>query len=73
LQALAHQLQVPIPVCHYPPGTSQWNKIEHRLFSFLSSNWKGKSLVSYEVIVHLMGGTRTRTAWKIDAKLDTSY
>ena len=73
LQALADQLQVPIPVCHYPPGTSKWNKIEHRLFSFISLNWKGKPLVSYEAVVHLIGGTRTRTGLKIHAKLDTSY
>ena len=73
LQALADQLQVPITVCHYPPGTSKWNKIEHRLFSFISLNWKGKPLVSYEAIVNLIGGTRTRTGLKIHAKLDTSY
>ena len=73
LQALADQLQVPIPVCHYPPGTSKWNKIEHRLISFISLNWKGKPLVSYEAVVHLMGGTRTPTGLKIHAKLDTSY
>ena len=48
LQQLANQLRIPITVCHYPPGTSKWNKIEHRLFSFISLNWKGKPLVSYE-------------------------
>ena len=64
---------MPIPVCHSPPGTSQWNKIEHRLFSFLSLNWKGKPLVSYEAVVHLMGGTPIRTGVKVHAKLDASY
>jgi hypothetical protein len=47
-----------ITVCHYPPGTSQWNKIEHRLFSFISLTWKGQPLISYETVVNLTGATR---------------
>jgi hypothetical protein len=61
LQQLADQMKVPITVCHYPPGASKWNKIEHRLFSFISLNWKGKPLVNYETIVNLMGATKTRS------------
>jgi len=61
-----------ITVCHYPPGTSKWNKIEHRLFSFISLNWKGKPLVNYETIVNLIGGTSTRAGLKVKAILDTN-
>ena len=61
-----------IAVCHYPPGTSKWNKIEHRLFSFISLNWKGKPLVNYETVVNLIGGTRTRGGLKVKAVLDTN-
>ncbi len=71
LQGLAEQLQLPVTVCHYPPGTSQWNKIEHRLFSFVSMNWKGRPLVSYEAVVNLIGNTTTRTGLKVKAVLDT--
>ena len=71
LQALAKEIGIPISVCHYPPGTSKWNKIEHRLFSFISMNWRGKPLVSYETVVNLIGGTRTRSGLKVKALLDT--
>ena len=71
LQALADRLGVPITVCHYPPGTSKWNKIEHRMFSFISLNWRGQPLVSYETVVNLISGTTTRTGLKIAALLDT--
>ena len=73
LQQLANQLRMPITVCHYPPGTSKWNKIEHRLFSFISLNWKGTPLVSYETVVKLIGGTTTKTGLKVKAILDTNY
>ena len=73
LQQLANQLRIPITVCHYPPGTSKWNKIEHRLFSFISLNWKGKPLVSYETVVNLIGGTTTKTGLQVKAILDTNY
>src|SRR5215831_17081471 len=73
VQRFADQLRMPITVCHYPPGTSQWNKIEHRLFSFISLNWKGVLLVTYETVVNLIGGTRTRTGLKVYAKLDTHH
>jgi hypothetical protein len=72
LQALADELHLPITVCHYPPGTSKWNKIEHRLFSFISLNWKGQPLVSYETVVNLIGGTRTTSGLKVKALLDTA-
>ncbi len=71
LQVLADQIAIPISVCHYPPGTSKWNKIEHRLFSFISMNWRGKPLVSYETVVALIGGTRTRSGLQVKALLDT--
>ena len=58
-------------VCHYPPGTSKWNKIEHRMFSFISLNWKGRPLVSYETVVNLIGAARTKTGLRIKAALDT--
>jgi len=70
LQTLSDRLKLPITVCHYPPGTSKWNKIEHRLFSFVSMNWKGRPLVSYEAVVNLIGSTTTRTGLKVKAVLD---
>jgi len=72
LQQMADQIQIPITVCHYPPGTSKWNKIEHRLFSFISLNWKGEPLINYETIINLIGGTKTRTGLKVKAVLDTN-
>lgn len=70
LQHLADQIGIPITVCHYPPGTSKWNKIEHRLFSFISLNWKGEPLINYETIINLICGTKTRTGLKVKAVLD---
>ena len=70
LQALANETGLAISVCHFPPGTSKWNKIEHRLFSFISQNWRGKPLLSHEVIVNLIGATTTRTGLKVYARLD---
>jgi hypothetical protein len=72
LQDLADDLGFAITVCHYPPGTSKWNKIEHRLFSFISMHWKGQPLVSYETVIALIGGTSTRSGLKVKAVLDTS-
>jgi transposase len=71
LQRLANEMRIPISVCHYPPGTSKWNKIEHRLFSFISLTWKGQPLVSFETVVNLIGSTRTRSGLKVKAVLDT--
>ena len=70
LQKLTAQMSIPITVCHYPPGTSKWNKIEHRLFSFISLNWKGLPLINYETIINLIGATRTRAGLKVKAVLD---
>jgi len=67
----ADELQLPITVCHYPPGTSKWNKVEHRLFSFISLNWRGQPLLNFETVVKLIGGTRTRTGLTVKALLDT--
>ena len=71
LQSLANQIDVAITVSHYPPGTSKWNKIEHRLFSFISMNWKGVPLVSYQTVVNLIGSTKTRSGLTVKALLDT--
>src|SRR5208282_6763497 len=59
-----------IHVCHFPPGTSKWNKIEHRLFSFITQNWRGRPLRSLAVIVSLIGATHTRTGLRVRAELD---
>jgi hypothetical protein len=59
LQKLADELKLPITVCHLPPGTSKWNKLEHRLFSFITINWRGKPLRSYRTIVQLIAATTT--------------
>lgn len=70
LQTLADELKMPITVCHLPPGTSKWNKIEHRLFSFISINWRGKPLRSYRAIVQLIAATKTDAGLKVRAELD---
>jgi transposase len=70
LQRLADDTGLQIQVCHFPPGTSKWNKIEHRLFSFISQNWRGKPLISHEVIINLIAATSTRTGLKVYARLD---
>jgi len=70
LQKLADELQLPIAVCHLPPGTSKWNKIEHRLFSFITQNWRGKPLVTHQVIVELIAATTTRTGLQVYSRLD---
>jgi len=70
LQRLADETGLQIVVCHFPPGTSKWNKIEHRMFSFISLNWRGKPLESREAIIELIAGTRTTTGLKIYAQLD---
>ena len=72
LQKLADELGFPVSVCHLPPGTSKWNKIEHRLFSFISQNWRGKPLVSHEVIVNLIAATTTRGGLRVQCELDDS-
>jgi len=70
LQKLADETGLEIAVCHFPPGTSKWNKIEHRLFSAISQNWRGKPLVSHEVIVKLIAATTTKTGLKVRSGLD---
>jgi len=70
LQRLSDELGLPITVCHFPPGTSKWNKIEHRLFSFISMNWRGKPLLSYQVIVSLIAATTTQAGLRVEAALD---
>jgi transposase len=70
LQELVDQTDLEITVCHLPPGTSKWNKIEHRLFSHISMNWRGRPLVSHEVVVNLIASTKTSKGLKVKAKLD---
>ncbi len=70
LQKLADATGLSITVCHFPPGTSKWNKIEHRLFSVISTNWRGKPLISHEVIINLITATTTSTGLKVYAQLD---
>jgi DDE family transposase len=70
LQRLADETGLEIIVCHFPPGTSKWNKVEHRLFSFMSLNWRGKPLESHEVIINLIAATTTTTGLKVYAQLD---
>jgi hypothetical protein len=70
LQTLANELRFPITVCHLPPGTSKWNKIEHRLFSFITQNWRGKPLVTHQVIVNLIAATTTKTGLRVRSYLD---
>ncbi|HSF22522.1 MAG TPA: ISAzo13 family transposase [Burkholderiales bacterium] len=72
LQKLADRLRLPISVCHFPPGTSKWNKIEHRLFSFITQNWRGQPLVSHAVIVNLIAATTTPTGLRVRARVDTN-
>ena len=73
LQALAGELGFPVWVCHFPPGTSKWNKVEHRLFSFISSNWRAEPLVDYETIVNLIAHTSTAKGLRVSCRLDTEH
>jgi Rhodopirellula transposase DDE domain len=70
LQDLADHLGIPVHVCHFPPGTSKWNKIEHRMFCHITQNWRGRPLVSHEVIINLIAGTATAQGLTIQAELD---
>ena len=70
LQGLAEELGLAISVCHFPPGTSKWNKIEHRMFCHITQNWRGRPLVSRQAVVALIGSTTTDTGLKIQAALD---
>ena len=70
LQAFVDELGFPITVCHLPPGTSKWNKIEHRLFSFITQNWRGKPLVTHQVIVNLIAATTTKAGLSVRSRLD---
>ena len=71
LQKLANATGLEITICHFPPGTSKWNQVEHRLFSFIATNWRGKPLESLEVIINLIAATTTNTGLKVYARLDT--
>jgi hypothetical protein len=72
LQELADDTQLQLEVCHFPPGTSKWNKIEHRLFCFITNNWRGRPLISYQTIVNLIGSTTTKAGLIVKAALDTA-
>ena len=71
LQKMANRTGLTITVCHFPPGTSKWNKIEHRMFSFITQNWRGKPLINHATIVNLIGSTKTKEGLKICCELDT--
>jgi hypothetical protein len=73
LQRFAEETGLPISVSHFPPGTSKWNKVEHRLFSFISSNWRGEPLVDYETVVNLISKTTTTTGLRVTCKLDRGH
>ena len=70
LQQFADDIGLPIAVCNFPPGTSKWNKIEHRLFSFISSNWRGEPLRDYETVVNLIAKTTTAKGLTVTCRLD---
>jgi Rhodopirellula transposase DDE domain len=72
LQGLADELGIAISVCHHPPGTSKWNRIEHRLFAFITQNWRGKPLVSHQVIVQLIANTTTKAGLTVACRLDAN-
>ena len=71
MQKLVNELRFPVTVCHLPRGTSKWNKIEHRLFSFITQNWRGKPLVTHQVIVNLIAATTTKTGLSVQSRLDS--
>lgn len=71
LAKLAERSGLDITVCHFPPGTSKWNKVEHRLFSAITSNWRGRPLTSHEVVVNLIGATTNQRGFEVHAHLDT--
>jgi hypothetical protein len=73
LQQLANDLSLRLEVCHFPPGTSKWNKIEHRLFCFISKNWRGRPLTTYKVIVNLIANTTTKAGLTVRAAIDRSH
>jgi hypothetical protein len=73
LAKLAAETGLDITVCHYPPGTSKWNRIEHRMFSFITMNWRGRPLTSYRTIIELIAATTTETGLRIRAELDTEW
>jgi len=72
LQRWVNESGLEVTVCHFPPGTSKWNRIEHRLFSHITMNWRGRPLVSYRVVVNLIAATTTETGLRIKAELDTT-
>jgi len=70
LQKFAEESGFPLSVCHFPPGTSKWNRIEHRLFSFISSNWRGEPLRDYETVINLIANTTTAKGLTVTCRLD---
>jgi hypothetical protein len=72
IQSLVNELGISINVCHFPPGTSKWNKIEHQMFSFMSKNWRGRPLDSLGTIVNLISSTTTKIGLKIEAEIDSA-
>lgn len=73
LQTLANQMRLTLTVCHFPPGTSKWNKVEHRLFSYITMNWRGRPLTDYRTVVELIAATTTQTGLTVKARLDRRH
>jgi hypothetical protein len=73
LQGLADKTGLVIQVCHFPPGTSKWNKIEHKMFSYITQNWRGRPLISHEVIINLIANTSTGSGLRRKAELDSGH
>ena len=72
LQSLANEINIPIEVSHFPPGTSKWNRIEHRLFSQISKNWRGRPLETIAIVISLISSTTTNTGLKVKCSIDTN-
>ena len=72
MQKFADETGLTIEVVHFPPGTSKWNKIEHRLFSYISKNWRGKPLATYQIVVNLIAGTKTKKGLKVACEIDNT-
>ena len=72
LQKFSNEIDLPIVVCHFPPGTSKWNKVEHRMFSAISMNWRGRPLASHEIVINLISSTTNKSGIEINAELDTN-
>ena len=72
MQRFSNEIDLPIVVCHFPSGTSKWNKVEHRMFSAISMNWRGRPLASHQIVINLISSTTNKSGIEINAALDTN-